>query len=66
MSEKNIKIVLADDEELFRKGIYFLLQREPNIEIIFEAANGNQLMDFLKPALRASASVQNQSSPLYF
>jgi DNA-binding NarL/FixJ family response regulator len=33
---------------LFRKGIYFLLQREPNIEIIFEAANGNQLMDFLK------------------
>ena len=48
MTEKNIKIVLADDEELFRKGIYFLLQREPNIEIIFEAANGNQLMDFLK------------------
>ena len=48
MTEKNIKIVLADDEELFRKGIYFLLQREPNNEIIFEAANGNQLMDFLK------------------
>ena len=48
MTEKNIKIVLADDEELFRKGIYFLLQRETNIEIIFEAANGNQLMDFLK------------------
>nr|WP_211338543.1 response regulator transcription factor [Flavobacterium dankookense] len=45
---KKIKIVLADDEELFRKGIYFLLQREPNIEVIFEAANGNQLMDFLK------------------
>lgn len=48
MVEKKIKIVLADDEELFRKGIYFLLQRESNIEVIFEAANGNQLMDFLK------------------
>ena len=48
MVERKIKIVLADDEELFRKGIYFLLQREPNIEVIFEAANGNQLMDFLK------------------
>ncbi|TDP61112.1 response regulator transcription factor [Flavobacterium dankookense] len=48
MIGKKIKIVLADDEELFRKGIYFLLQREPNIEVIFEAANGNQLMDFLK------------------
>jgi DNA-binding NarL/FixJ family response regulator len=46
MSEK-IKIALADDEELFRKGIYFLLQREANFEVIFEAANGNQLIDFL-------------------
>ncbi len=45
--DNKIKIALADDEELFRKGIYFLLQREPNIEIIFEAANGNQLIDFL-------------------
>ena len=45
---KKIKIILADDEELFRKGILFLLQREPNIEIIFEASNGNQVMDFLK------------------
>lgn len=46
MSDK-IKIALADDEELFRKGIYFLLQREQNFEVIFEAANGNQLIDFL-------------------
>lgn len=46
MSDK-IKIALADDEELFRKGIYFLLQREANFEVIFEAANGNQLIDFL-------------------
>ena len=44
MSDK-IKIALADDEELFRKGIYFLLQREANFEVIFEAANGNQLID---------------------
>ncbi|MCG2612566.1 response regulator transcription factor [Flavobacterium sp. SM15] len=42
-----IKIVLADDEELFRKGIAFILQREKNIEIIFEASNGQELISFL-------------------
>ncbi|HCQ13275.1 response regulator transcription factor [Flavobacterium sp.] len=45
---KTIKIILADDEELFRKGIYFLLQREKNIEIVFEASNGNEVIEYLK------------------
>lgn len=39
-----IKIALVDDEILFRKGISFLLQREENIEIIFEASNGEELI----------------------
>jgi DNA-binding NarL/FixJ family response regulator len=43
-----IKIVLVDDEVLFRKGISFLLEREKNIEIIFEASNGMELISFLK------------------
>jgi len=46
--EGKIKIFLADDEELFRKGIVFLLQREENIEILFEASNGKELIDKLK------------------
>ncbi|TXI67315.1 MAG: response regulator transcription factor [Flavobacterium sp.] len=46
--ENKVKIILADDEELFRKGIYFLLQREPNFEIIFEASNGCELVEHLK------------------
>ena len=43
-----IKIILVDDEILFRKGISFLLEREKNLEIIFEASNGNELISFLK------------------
>jgi DNA-binding NarL/FixJ family response regulator len=43
-----IKIVLADDEILFRKGISFLLDREENIDVIFEASDGVELIDFLK------------------
>lgn len=40
-----IKIILADDEQLFRKGILFLLERESNFEILFEAENGQELID---------------------
>lgn len=43
-----IKIALADDEVLFRKGIAFLLQRKKNIEIVFEASNGQELVSFLR------------------
>ncbi|WP_136668975.1 response regulator transcription factor [Flavobacterium sp. H122] len=43
-----IKIILADDEVLFRKGISFLLEREANIEIIFEVSNGEELVSFLR------------------
>lgn len=43
-----IKIILADDEALFRNGISFLLQREKEIEVIFEAENGVELLSFLR------------------
>ena len=41
-----INIVIADDEELFRKGIRFLLERETNFNITYEAENGKELIDF--------------------
>ncbi|MFV8440569.1 response regulator [Flavobacterium sp. LB2P44] len=46
--EETIKIILADDEILFRKGISFLLGREKKIEIIFEVSNGDELISFLQ------------------
>lgn len=49
MSE-TIKIVLVDDELLFRKGILFLLEREVHIEVVYEASNGIELIDFLNQA----------------
>lgn len=44
----NLKLVLADDEPLFRNGISFILQREEDIEVIFEASDGVELLEFLK------------------
>lgn len=46
-----IKIALVDDEVLFRKGISFLLQREDNIDIIFEASNGEELLANLEDSI---------------
>ena len=45
---KQIKILLADDEILFRKSISFLLQKEENIKIVFEASNGNEILNYLE------------------
>ena len=46
--KETIKIILVDDEVLFRKGISFLLSKEENIEVIFEASDGMELLEFLK------------------
>ena len=46
--KETIKIILVDDEVLFRKGISFLLSKEKNIEVIFEASDGMELIEFLK------------------
>jgi len=43
-----IRIALADDEVLFRKGISFILQRKKNIDVIFEAGNGEEMVSFLR------------------
>ena len=47
MSPK-ITIALADDEQLFREGIKFLLEREPNFTVLFDANNGQELLTLLK------------------
>jgi DNA-binding NarL/FixJ family response regulator len=43
-----IKILLADDELLFRKGVRFIIERETDIDVLYEASDGKELIDFLK------------------
>lgn len=43
--KETIRIAIADDEELFRKGMIFLLDRVDHFEILFEAEDGQQLID---------------------
>lgn len=45
-----IRIALADDEALFRKGLVMLLSDFPDLEIVLEASNGQELLDRLAVA----------------
>lgn len=42
-----IKLILADDEELFRVGMSHILSKDPEIDIVFQASNGKELLEYL-------------------
>ncbi|XOV68520.1 MAG: response regulator transcription factor [Fluviicola sp.] len=43
-----IKIAIAEDHELLRKGLVSILGSEPQFEVVFEAQNGMQIMESLE------------------
>jgi DNA-binding NarL/FixJ family response regulator len=48
MIKEQIKIAIADDENLFREGIIGMLETEGDFTFLFEAENGQQLLNKLK------------------
>jgi len=44
MKPKPIRIILADDHEIFRDGFTNLIDMQPGIELVAEAADGEQLI----------------------
>jgi len=48
MNNKTLRIVIADDHEIFRKGLRTLLQTLDNTEVCAEVANGKELLDILQ------------------
>ena len=45
---KKIKVILADDHQMFRDGVKSVLSDEDNIEIVGEVGNGIDLFELLK------------------
>jgi len=43
-----IKLVIADDHEIYRDGLKIMLRRQPDIEVIGEAANGRELIALIE------------------
>jgi two-component system, NarL family, response regulator NreC len=48
MDERKIRIILADDQSIFRKGLVTLLSTFQNMEVIADFENGQLLYDALK------------------
>ncbi|MGB0886757.1 MAG: response regulator [Vicingaceae bacterium] len=42
-----IRLLLADDHLLIRNGLKLILKENPNVEIIYETAKGEEVIDFL-------------------
>lgn len=44
----NIKVIIADDHEIFRDGMRIMLQKQQDIELVAEAGDGKELIDQVK------------------
>jgi DNA-binding NarL/FixJ family response regulator len=51
MSTTAIKVVIADDHEIFRDGLKLMLQKQPDITVIAEACDGRELIAMVKQTL---------------
>ncbi|MDR6458705.1 DNA-binding NarL/FixJ family response regulator [Chryseobacterium vietnamense] len=47
MEKDIIRVIIVDDEALFRQGISLLIQREKDIELVRDFSNGKELLDEL-------------------
>lgn len=59
---KRLRIVLADDHQMFRQGIVSLIADEPDLEIVGEASNGHQALQLVRD-LKPDLLVMDVSMP---
>lgn len=46
--QPKISVAIVDDHQLFRNGLKFIIENEDDMEVVIEASNGRQFLDFLK------------------
>ena len=47
-TENPIRIILADDHELFRDGFKVMLKKQPSVALVAEASNGEELIQLTR------------------
>jgi len=47
----NVKIALADDHKIVRDGIKTMLESQPEIDVVVEASNGNEILEKIEDTL---------------
>ena len=48
IEDKMTRIVIADDHQMIVEGLASLLNELPEVEIVYSATNGVEVLDFLK------------------
>jgi DNA-binding NarL/FixJ family response regulator len=46
--KKKIGVAIVDDHQLFRNGLKFIINNEPDIEVVIEASNGKEFLTYLE------------------
>ncbi|MZH42067.1 MAG: response regulator transcription factor, partial [Nitrospinae bacterium] len=44
---KNIRIIIADDHAVVRKGLVQIIDETPDMELIYQASDGNEVLEKL-------------------
>lgn len=58
-----IKIIIADDHELFRKGLAELLRKHNDMKVINSVGDGQAFMEFLKTGIKADIVLLDITMP---
>ena len=58
-----IKLVIADDHDLFRKGLSELLKKHDDIKIVKSVADGSEFMKFITSELEADIVLLDITMP---
>lgn len=58
-----LKLILAEDDSLVRNGIRMLLESEGSFEIIGEAENGTEVMQFIGEGMKPDVVVTDMDMP---
>jgi DNA-binding NarL/FixJ family response regulator len=48
LGQKKIGVAIVDDHQLFRNGLKFIIENETDMEIVIEASNGKEFMNYLE------------------
>jgi two-component system response regulator NreC len=58
-----IKIILAEDHQIVRDGIRGILDQETDMQVIYEAINGREVLDYLKEGEKPDLILTDMNMP---
>jgi DNA-binding NarL/FixJ family response regulator len=48
--DREVRVLIADDHPIFRQGLRRIIETEPQLKVVFEAADGEQALQWLQGA----------------